>query len=100
MAYMQKMKMQGILSISHMQGREKHDTGIQRNEASLSFKMIREVFMERIAFNFVFLKKWQDSKWQQTGAWILGGRNSRNTGERILKSTKSQVWLEVNVHRE
>lgn len=35
MAYMQKMKMQGILRISHMQGREKHDTGIQRNEASL-----------------------------------------------------------------
>lgn len=52
MAYMQKVKVQHILS--HKQGREKPDSGIQRNEASASFKMIREVFMERMAFNLGF----------------------------------------------
>lgn len=46
--------LQNILSILHMQGREKPDSGIQRNEASLSFKMIREDFMERMALNSGF----------------------------------------------
>lgn len=70
--------------------KKKIDSGIQRKETSLSINMIREDFMKEMTFGFGFGRKNGLSIGKKIGAQIPGGRMSKSTEERVLRTAKAK----------